>query len=76
VRFYFVVGMDGGMPYTATLDEAKKKARETAAETSHDIEVEQVEVETTKENILRLLNVDMGVHTSNGVVYTAKAKKA
>jgi hypothetical protein len=74
MKFYFVnADADDDPPYYATLDEAKKAARRAAANSYDDIEVEQVEVDTGKDNILRLLNIAGGTHIGKGVVYTAKA---
>lgn len=75
MKFYFVNADVGGEPYTATLDAAKRLAREAASNSYHDVDVEVVEVSTDKENVLRLLNIAGGTHASQGVVYTAKAKK-
>jgi hypothetical protein len=74
MKFYRVTADCDGMPYCATLDEAKKAARHYAASSYHDIEVEQVEIATDRANILRLLNTAGGTDVSVGIVYTAKAK--
>jgi hypothetical protein len=75
MRFYFVNGeTPEGVPYTTTLDAAKKLARATAEASTIDVEVEEVEVATDKAAILNLLNVGPGAHSSIGVVYKAKAK--
>jgi hypothetical protein len=60
-----------GAPYTATLGEAKRIARNAAANSYHDVVVEPVEVATDKENVLRLLNNAAGTHIKQGVAYTA-----
>jgi hypothetical protein len=71
MRFYFVNGAE--RPYTATLEEAKKLAR-IVAESYNTATVELVEVDTTKENILRLLNIDTGTHNTVREVYTTRKK--
>ena len=76
MKFYFVnADTEEDPPYYATLDAAKKAARRAAADSYDDIEVEQVEVDTSKDNILRLLNTAGGTHIGKGVVYTAKARR-
>ena len=74
MRFYYVSAAIDGAPYTATLEEAKRVARNAAANSHDDIVVELVEVATDKENVLRLLNNAAGTHIAQGVAYTAKAK--
>ena len=44
MRFYYVSAAIDGAPYTATLEEAKRVARNAAANSHDDIVVEQVEV--------------------------------
>ena len=73
MRFYHVSAAIDGAPYTATLEEAKRIARNAAANSYHVV-VELVEVATDKENVLRLLNNAAGTHITQGVAYTAKAK--
>ena len=74
MRFYYVSAAIDGAPYTATREEAKRVARNAAANSHDDIVVEQVEVATDKENVLRLLNNAAGTHIAQGVAYTAKVK--
>ena len=74
MRFYHVSAAIDGAPYTARLEEAKRIARNAAANSYHDVVVELVEVATDKENVLRLLNNAAGTHITQGVAYTAKAK--
>ena len=74
MRFYHVSAAIDGAPYTTTLEEAKRIARNAAANSYHDVVVELVEVATDKENVLRLLNNAAGTHITQGVAYTAKAK--
>ena len=74
MRFYHVSAAIDGAPHTATLEEAKRIARNAAANSYHDVVVELVEVATDKENVLRLLNNAAGTHITQGVAYTAKAK--
>ena len=73
MKFYFV-GDEQIAPYCATLDEAKKNARDIAENSYHDVEVIEVEVPTDKANVLRLLNTAGGHHIQKATVYTAKAK--
>lgn len=70
MRFYVADGT-----YFATKDEAERSAREKAVDSYHDVQVELVEVETTKANVLAMLNVEGGHTKALGVVYTAKGKK-
>jgi hypothetical protein len=74
VKFYRVTADCDGMPYCATLAEAKQAARYYATTSYHDIDVEQVEIATDRANILRLLNTSGGTDVSVGTVYTAKGK--
>jgi hypothetical protein len=74
MRFYHVSAAIDGAPYTAMLEEAKRIARNAAANSYQDVVVELVEVATDKENVLRLLNNAAGTHIPQGVAYTAKAK--
>ena len=67
MRFYHVSAAIDGAPYTATLEEAKRIARNAAANSYHDVVVELVEVATDKENILRLLNNAAGTHIDGGL---------
>jgi ribosomal protein L23 len=69
MKFYTADGV-----YYLTKQEAEKRAREAAAESYYDVTVERVEIDTTRDNILRMLNVDGGHTVDKGVVYTAKAK--
>lgn len=75
MKFYFISADTDSSPYTSTLDEAKRQAREAAANSYDDVDVQQVEVATDRANILRLLNVDGGTQVPIKVVYTAKAKR-
>ena len=70
MRFYYVNAAIDGAPYTATLEEAKRVARNAASNSYNDV----VAVATDKENVLRLLNNAAGTHIAQGVAYTAKAK--
>ena len=74
MKFYYVNAAIDGAPYTATLEEAKRVARNAASNSHNDVVVELVEVATDKENVLRLLNNAAGTHIAQGVAYTAKAK--
>ena len=74
MKLYYVSGDCEG-PYHATLDAAKRQARDAAAESCFDVPVHRVEVETTQDSILRMLNNTGGYHYDRGVVYTAKARK-
>lgn len=69
MRFYTCDGT-----YFTTQEAASKAAREMAANSYHDVPVERVEVDTTRENVLRMLNVQGGHTETVEVVYTAKAK--
>lgn len=75
MRFYFI--NHDGVPYShyATLSEAKKAAKEAAKLSYDEVNVELVDVLTTKDNILRLLNTDSGTQVSIETVFTAKAGK-
>lgn len=70
MKFYHV----GDGVHCITLEEARQEARHQAKNSYHDVVVERVEIELTKENVRRLLNSDGGTHQMLGVVYTAKAK--
>ncbi len=70
MKFYVADGK-----YFLTKDDASRSAREVAASSQHDCDVEIVDVGTTRDVVLRMLNVEGGHTTSHGVVYTAKAKK-
>jgi hypothetical protein len=73
MKFYYT-GAEGDAPYTITLAEAKKIARDAAEVSYHDIEVTLVDVSTDRDNVLRLLNNSGGIQVPRGTVYTAKAK--
>jgi hypothetical protein len=73
MKFYFVSSAEDA-PFSATLAEAKSYARHIAATSYSDIDIELVEIDTTKENILRLANVAGGYMRTIKTVYTAKAK--
>ena len=49
MRFYYVNAAIDGAPYTATLEEAKRVARNAASNSYNDVVVELVEVATDKE---------------------------
>ena len=51
MRFYYVNAAIDGAPYTATLEEAKRVARNAASNSHNDVVVELVEVATDKENV-------------------------
>lgn len=69
MKFYTADGV-----YFLTKESAERAARQSATNSYYDVDVERVEVETTRENILRMLNVDGGHTVSKEIVYTAKAK--
>ena len=70
MKFYYVDG-----EHWTTLKEAKQAARRLASESYHDVKVNQIEIATTKENILRLLNDAGGTHTTIAeAIFVAKAK--
>lgn len=69
MRFYYSEGV-----YYTTQEAACKAARDSAAGSYQDVPVERVEVDTTRDNVLRMLNVEGGHTQMMEVVYTAKAK--
>lgn len=69
MKFYTADGS-----YFLTKENAERAARDVAANSYHDVTVERVEVDTTRENVLRMLNVEGGHTVSQEIVYTAKAK--
>jgi hypothetical protein len=73
MKFYYINADMEGMPYTKTLADAKRLAREVAANSHHDIEVDLVDVATDRETMLRLMNNTGGFQTTIRTVYTAKA---
>jgi hypothetical protein len=74
MRFYYVNAAIDGAPYTTTLEEAKRVARNAASNSYNDVVVELVEVATDKENVLRLLNNATGTHIAQGVGLHRKSK--
>lgn len=69
MKFYYTNTL-----YFGTQEDAKKEARYAASEGYDDICVNLVEVDTTKANVLRMLNNGAGVHRSLKTVFIAKAK--
>jgi hypothetical protein len=69
MKFYLV---EGGHHHP-TLEEAKTEACYMARTSFHDVSVDRVEISTTKENMLRLLNDSGGTHITEATVYIAKA---
>lgn len=69
MKFYTTDGV-----YFLTKEEAVKRAREAAAESYHHVDVQRVEVDTTRDNVLRMLNVDGGHTQDIETVFTAQAK--
>ena len=73
MKLYYVNGEEA--PYLSRLDEAKKLARHAARDSYDDIDVQLVEIDTTKANVLRMLNNSGGTTRFLDIVFTAKAKK-
>jgi hypothetical protein len=74
MRFYYInSGEDSHVPYTTTVEEAKRVARE--AQSRFPIEIHEVEVATVRENILRLLNNAGGTHVLKRTVCTVSPKR-
>lgn len=70
MRFYVTDGV-----YFTTKEAAEKAAREVAANSFSPVDVELVEVATTRDNILRMLNVEGGHTETKATVYSAKGKR-
>jgi hypothetical protein len=73
MKFYYLADAEIEPIYT-TLDAAKRDARHIAANSYHDVVVEQVDVPTDRANVWRLANNMSGTMVTLRAVYTAKAK--
>lgn len=70
MRLYYIDA--GHTHFFATLDEAKKAAREAAADGGGDVTVDRCDIPDNKAAIIALAN---GVTGTSAPVYVAKAKK-
>lgn len=71
MKFYYIPNHD---LYFATLSDASAEAREKAKQSYIDVEVEQVDVGTNKDDILRMLNDRGYSHNVVGTVYVTRGR--
>ncbi len=71
MRFYYIPNHD---LYFATLSDAAAAAREKAKQSYIDVEVEQVDVGTNKDDILRMLNDRGYSHSVVDIVYVTRGR--
>jgi hypothetical protein len=76
MKFYYInSASENGDAYTTTIADARRVAREEAADSYDDVTVELVDIATDRANILRMANGQGGFQQSIKIAFTAKAGK-